>query len=134
MKLAEKIADASGALARADQANFERLEFDFEGMSLHAESVNKSGAGEIIVTATLGRLYFTIENANNRILAIERIRSTNRGIDGAYRIDRDGTVHFECRTATDNHVTGDKLMSALTLIVLEAEPHLRAIHSNLKQV
>lgn len=132
MKLAEKITVASKALAKVEETAFDQLDFDFEGILVKAVSKPSGSGGEVLVSANLGRLYYTAEKADQRTMALERISSTNRGIDGAYRIDRESSVHFESRTATDTFVKGDRLLSALTLIILEAEPHLRGISAHLK--
>lgn len=134
MKLAEKLETATNVITRAEGSDFDRIDFDFEGITLHAFSEKKEKGGHIHLKAQLGRLFYTIEDSDRRTMAIERIKSANRGIDGAYSIDRHSTVHFQSLTGTDEYVVGDHLVKVLTLIILEAEPHLRSIKHHLSIV
>lgn len=133
MKLQNSIENAEGYLEKVEEPAFRQIEFDWEGIHFQAKSLEKaSGGGRIELKATLGSLYYTIENATNRAMAIERVYTTNRGIDGAYSISPKGDVSFQSITTTDQIMQGKELMSALTLILLESETHLRALHSHLK--
>ncbi|TNE62072.1 MAG: hypothetical protein EP335_13895 [Alphaproteobacteria bacterium] len=133
MKLQDKLAKVQGHLERLEDPAFDQLDFDWEGIQFHARAEEEhDGGGKIHLSATLGRLYFTVENAAQRAMAIERVYTTNRGIDGAYQISRTGDVRFNSVTLTDQPLTGSALMGALTLILLEAETHLRALRSHLK--
>jgi len=134
MVLQAQIDKATGSLAKLESSQFDRLEFTWEGISFSAASKKLGGGGMITLKADLGRLYFTIENQAERSQAIERIYSTNRGIDGAYHIKSGGLVSFESLTRTSDMKTGENLMSALTLILLEAESHLRVIRTHLKPI
>jgi len=132
MQIAQTLEHAEQQLERADDAAFSRLEFCWEGIQFHALSEDKPDGGQIRLRADLGQLYYTIENAMARYQSIELIHSANRGIDGAYAIDKRGTVRFESVTLTDGHLKGVHMMRALTLILLESESHLRALRTYLR--
>lgn len=133
MKLSETLNKAKTQLDSLDDVKFDHLEFDWEGIRFHAAAdASKTGGGQIHLKAELGRLYFTVEDALQRSMAIERLYSTNRQIDGRYKIGKKGDVSFKSVTNTAEHLKGTHLMSALTLILLEAENHLRALRAHLK--
>lgn len=133
MKLSDTLDKAKGQLDALDDLKFDHLEFDWEGIRFHAAADgDSSGGGHIQLKADLGRLYFTVEDSMQRAMAIERLYSTNRQIDGKYKIGKKGDVSFRSVTKTEEHLRGSNLMSALTLILLEAENHLRALRSHLK--
>ncbi|WP_286831112.1 MULTISPECIES: hypothetical protein [Kordiimonas] len=135
MKLHESLQKVKGHLDSLDDPAFDQLEFDWEGIKFHATAdTGQDGAGIIKLDAKLGRLYFTVENAAERTMAIERVYSTNRGIDGAYKISKTGDVTYHSVTATNQKLQGNDLVGALTLILLESESHLRALRSHLKAV
>ena len=132
MKLHKSIQDIHGHLANIDDPPFDKIDFEWEGIHFQAKSHAEAGQhGRIQLRANLGRLYYTIEDQAQRAMAIERLYATNRGIDGAYHIDAKGNVLFESVTTTDTRMTGTDLMGALTLILLEAETHLRALRTHL---
>ncbi len=136
MKLNTSIDEIETHLETIEAPSFDHLDFEWEGIRFQAASASTSasqdGGGEIRLRGKLGQLYFTVEDPIQRTSAIEQVYATNRGIDGAYKIDREGVVHFESVTITDEHLTGSDLMSALTLILLEAETHLRLLRAHLK--
>lgn len=133
MKLHESLERVQGHLENLDEPMFDRLDFEWEGIQFHAAAEDGSdGAGTIRLRASLGRLYFTVENAAERTMAIERVYSTNRGIDGAYAISPKGDVTYQSVTVTNQPLKGNDLLGALTLILLESETHLRALRSHLK--
>ncbi len=135
MKLHESLEKVQGHLQSLDEPIFDHLDFEWEGIQFHAAAQdNNEGAGTIRLNATLGRLYFTVENAAERTMAIERVYSTNRGIDGAYKIGEKGDVTYQSVTVTNQPLKGNDLVGALTLILLESETHLRALRSHLKPV
>lgn len=133
MKLHESLEKVKGHLESIDDPTFDQIEFDWEGIRFNAAADGSSdGGGTIRLDAKLGRLYFTVENAAERTMAIERVYSSNRGIDGAYKINKKGDVTFHSVTATSKQLKGNDLVGALTLILLESETHLRALRSHLK--
>lgn len=135
MKLHESLKRVQGHLDRLEDPAFDQIEFEWEGIHFHAAAdAAADGQGLIKLDAKLGRLYFTVENAAERTMAIERVYATNRGIDGAYQIDRKGDVTFRSVTITNQQLQGNDLLGALTLILLEAETHMRALRSHLKPV
>ncbi|WP_417460880.1 hypothetical protein [Kordiimonas sp.] len=135
MKLHETLDKVQGHLDSLEDQYFDQIDFEWEGIRFHATAdATSDKAGKIQLSAKLGRLYFTVEDAAQRTMAIERVYATNRGIDGAYRIEKNGDVSFQSVTETDQQLTGSALMSALTLILLESETHLRALRSHLKPV
>jgi len=135
MKLHESLQKVKGHLESLEEAAFDQLEFDWEGIKFHAAAdTDANGGGLIKLNAKLGRLYFTVENAAERTMAIERVYSTNRGIDGAYSISKKGDVTYHSVTATSQKLKGNDLVGALTLILLESESHLRALRSHLKPI
>lgn len=133
MKLNQKIDEANKQLDALDQKSFDRLDFEWEGIKFHAASITKNGSSHCIqLKATLGRLYFTVEDKNQRAMALERLFTSNRAIDGSYEIGKKGDIHFENLTKTESRLTGTALMAALTVILLESENHLRALQAHLK--
>lgn len=133
MKLSDTLSKAKDQLETLDDRKFDHLEFDWEGIRFHAAAdAHKLGGGQIHLKADLGRLYFTVEDSVQRSMAIERLYSTNRQIDGKYAIGKKGDVSFRSVTKTAEHLKGTHLMSAITLILLEAENHLRALRAHLK--
>ncbi len=134
MKLNKSIDDIETHLETIEAPSFDKLDFQWEGIHFHAAShaTPKGDSGEIYLKGKLGQLYFTIEDPVQRTSAIEQVYTTNKDIDGAYKIDRDGVVHFESVTLTDYLLIGTELVSALTLILLEAETHLRLLRAHLK--
>ena len=135
MKLNQKVQEALQTLESLEDQAFDHLDFEWEGIKFQAAStISSDGSNGIQLHATLGRLYFTVEDKNQRAMALERLFTANRAIDGAYQIGKKGDIHFRNITKTDTHLTGSKLMSALTVILLEAENHLRALKSHLKAI
>jgi hypothetical protein len=133
MKLHETLDKVQGHLDSLDDPQFDRIDFEWEGIKFHAMADRDTdGAGVIHLSAKLGRLYFTVEDAAQRTMAIERVYATNRGIDGAYRIEKNGEISFNSVTRTEHQFAGSELMGALTLILLESETHLRALRAHLK--
>ncbi|GHF27162.1 hypothetical protein GCM10017044_22760 [Kordiimonas sediminis] len=133
MKLSKTIEQAHSHLELVQDSQIEELDFVWEGIKFHAvTSSAPDGTGVVRLSAKLGALYFTIEDSLQRSLAIEKVYSTNRGIDGTYSIERDGTVYFHSVTATQKKMSGKELISAMTLILLEAETHLRGLKAHLK--
>jgi len=133
MKLNQKIDEAKKQLDALDQKSFDKLDFEWEGINFHAASCTKNADLHTIqVKATLGRLYFTVEDKNQRAMALELLFTNNRNIDGKYQIGEKGDIRFENCTKTKSHLTGTDLMAALTVILLESEKHLRALQAHLK--
>ena len=131
--LEQSIQTARDRLDSVDAARFDRLDFVWEGIQFSVSSAAPDSAGpNISLDANLGRLYFTVEDEFERGAALERIADTNRRCDGKYRISRNGKVSFSNLTATDEKLLGPELVSATTLILLEAGSHLRALRSHLK--
>jgi hypothetical protein len=135
MKLHKKLDEAQKQLESIEEQSFDHLDFEWEGISFQAASTAETaGNASIHLKATLGRLYFTVEDEAQRAMALERLFTNNRVIDGLYKIDKKGDIHFSNTTKTESHLTGSKFMSALTVILLEAEKHLRALRTHLKAI
>ncbi|MBL4790876.1 MAG: hypothetical protein JKY60_18095 [Kordiimonadaceae bacterium] len=133
MKLNTKLSEAQSHLDAIEEQSFDNLDFEWEGIHFNAAAKTaRGGISSIELKAELGRLYFTVEDKNQRAMALERIFATNRTIDGRYSIGDKGDISFRSTTHTDAHTTGSALISALTIILLEAENHLRALRSHLK--
>ena len=133
MKINDTLQQAHGSLEKVEQQHLDRVDFEWEGIRFTAQSRDDSADGpRITIQAQLGRLYVTVENPEMRAMAIERLYATNRGIDGRYKISSRGDVSFYSETSTDEQLYGADLMGALTLILLESEPHLRALKNHLK--
>jgi|GEM_PF-1378807 len=133
MKLNTKLTEAQSHLDAIDEQSFDNLDFEWEGIHFNAAAkTNRGGSNSIELKGELGRLYFTVEDKNQRAMALERVFATNRVIDGAYNIGDKGDIQFRSTTQTDDHLAGTALISALTIILLEAEHHLRALRSHLK--
>ncbi|WP_374764616.1 hypothetical protein [Yunchengibacter salinarum] len=135
MKLEETLRQGEGHLQKVEEQQFHAIDFNWEGIAFHAVCTEAAdGSCEIRLTGTLGQLYYTVEDAMQRGLAIERISRCNRTLDGVYDISRDGTVTYHSRTGCDRPLLGQELMAALAVILLEAETHLRGLHAHLKPV
>ena len=134
MKLNEHLSKAETHLDSLGDHEISNFDFNWEGIQFHAAAVeNGEGASFITVDGTLGRLFYTIEDKNQRAMAIDQLYSTNRKIDGKYSISPRGDVSFSSVTKTDDTKSGSELMTAVTVILLEAERHLRALRTHLKQ-
>ncbi len=135
MQLHEKIDEAHSNLEAATVQQFDRLHFEWEGMAFQATThVTEDETGTIELHARLGRLYYTIENRDERMMAIERTESTSRRTDGRFAITRQGDVSFQSLTSTDEQLKGKHFASALTVILLGCEQHLRAVRAHLKEL
>ena len=133
MQLSEKIQQAEHSIEAAEDQQFDHIHFTWENIDFKASTrAYDDNACYIDIQADLGRLFYTIENTADRTMGLERIYSTNRVIDGSYKIDRNGRVSFKNATRTQTHTKGKELLSAVTVILMEAEPHLRSIKSHLK--
>ena len=133
MKLHESISKVEGHLQALEDQQFDHLSFEWEGIRFKAVSEeHRDGSAVIKLKADLGRLYYTIENASHRTMAIERVYSNNRSIDGAYTVDGNGRIVFRCLTKTSDKLVGKELVLALTTILLQIETHLRTLKSHLK--
>ena len=132
MKLQDQLDKVESHLQTLEDQKFDQLSFDWEGIRFKASSEDKSDGGLIRLQANLGRLYFTIENSAHRTMAIERLYSNNRSVDGAYSVDANGQVLFQCLTKTNQKLVGKALVTAVTTILLQTETHLRTLKSHLK--
>ncbi len=133
MKLQQEIDRVTLRLQELEGQKFDQLSFEWEGIHFHVMSEQTRGdKAQIHLQANLGRLYFTIENAAQRATAIERLYANNRCIDGAYSVDSDGHVLFQCITHTDEKLAGKDLIVALTTILLQTKSHLTTLKSHLK--
>ena len=134
MKLQESLAKVETHLSALDQQSVDQLSFEWEGINFKAE-VQKlaTGVTHIVLDAKLGRLYFTIEDAANRTMAIERLYANNRSTDGAYSLKKNGEVFFKSLTKTEKILSGQGLYSAVTIILLESSAHLRTLRAHLKK-
>lgn len=133
MKLQQEIDRVTLRLRELEEQQFDHLSFDWEGIHFRVTSEQtRSNTAQIHLQANLGRLYFTIENAANRAKAIERLYANNRRIDGAYSVDSNGQVLFQCITRTNDKLVGKDLIVALTTILLQTKSHLTRLRSHLK--
>lgn len=133
MKLEQSINQAEQHLEAIDKQQFDQVAFEWEGIRFKALTEERRDGTYIVrLQAVLGRLFYTIENAAHRALAIESLYLNNRKIDGAYSIDNKGDVHFNSLTVTDQKLHGNDLLVALTTILMQAESHLRTLRSHLK--
>lgn len=132
MKLQDQLQKVESHLQSLEDQKFDQFSFDWEGIRFKASSEAKSDGGLIKLQANLGRLYFTIENSAHRTMAIERLYSNNRSVDGAYSVDNSGQVLFQCLTKTREKLVGKALVTAITTILLQSETHLRTLKSHLK--
>jgi len=133
MKLQDSISQAELHLASIKNFQPDAITFDWQGISFEATTQElHDGSFTLQICATLGRLYYTVENASHRTSAIKHLFHSNREIDGAYSITEKGGVHFESLTTTNKKLTGNELLTAITTIVIHAEPHLRTLKSFLR--
>lgn len=133
MKLEQSLAIVEGHLATLDDQKFSSIDFEWHGIQFHAESQStRSGGYEIRLSAELGRLHFTAENSDYRKRAIDSIYASNRNSDGAYKIGRKSDVHYHSATKTTELLTGQKLLEAITAILLHSSDHLQTIKGYLK--
>lgn len=133
MKLDQSFDLAIDQFNQVEEPSFEGISFDWEGIPFKASTNEQAGGRtEIRLHADLGRLYFTAENADQRTMAIEQISTANRSIDGAYSYTKRGEVFFENLTTANGNLSGNELMSAITVILLESGNHLRLLRSLLK--
>jgi len=135
MKLRQKLDQAAQYLDELENQQFDHLDFEWETISFQAAATTEGdGTTSIRLKAALGRLHFTVEDKYNRAMALEHLFTTNRTIDGIYEIGHKGVINFQNVTRTASLVTGSDLLSAVTVILLEAESHLRALNAHLKPI
>lgn len=133
MKLHDSIAKVETHLTTLDQQEFDQVAFQWHGITFNVASEESEVSGaKIILNARLGRLFYTIENAADRAMAIERLYANNRVSDGAYSISKDGSVYFTSQTQTDTQAKGQALVTAVTVILLQAGNQLRSLQAHLK--
>ena len=132
MKILEQIDSASERLDSITDSEITTLDFQWQGIRFHATAKKAAEGGLVILNATLGQLFYTVEDDTQRTMAIERVYASNRAIDGAYSVGHDGKVQYNSVTQTKTLLKGQELMTALTVIMLESEAHLRALRAHLK--
>ncbi len=133
MKLEHSITRAEQHLEGLENQQFDQIAFNWEGIRFDVATGNgRDGTFEVQLHGVVGRLYYTIENAEHRTMAIERLYLNNRKIDGAYSVNGQGEVHFSSLTTTREKLLGNDLLVALTTILMQAESHLRTLRAHLK--
>ena len=131
--LSDSVSRAEKNLTKLEKTAADSLDFIWEGISFDAKSnASPDGSAIIRLKARIGQIFYSVEDPIQRAAAVDCISKTNRGIDGRYNLHRSGEVSFESATTTDKHLLGADLMGAVTLILLEAESHLRTLRSHLK--
>lgn len=122
-------------MAKAQTPARQQFDFLWEGCAFTALVLPlDDGTSDILLKGAVGRLYFTIEDADKRQTGLSRLRRLNRAIDGSYRISSNGDIQFESITSAPGALIGDDLLSAVTLVVLEAEAHMKEVRDLLKPV
>ncbi len=135
MKLNEHLSKAETTLDTLEGKEISNFDFQWEGIQFHAASIESgSGHSSVTLSGKLGRLHYTVEDRQQRAMAIERLYATNRLIDGRYTISKQGDVSFKSVTKIAKAESGSELMTSITVILLQAERHLRALQSHLKTV
>ncbi len=129
------IETANDCISASKIPQVDTITFDWNEMHFHAIS-DPFGAnsGMIKLTAVIGRLYFTIEDEHLRQKSIIQLQQNNRYYDGSYTLEKDGSITFDCLTATKEKVRGNELIKALTLIMLESSEHIMKLRAYLKAV
>lgn len=126
--LTASINDAEDRLKDANSINFAKMDFDWRGGRFRATSdVDAMGQPGIGLSGRLGRLFFTAEGPTMRQLALAKVCRVNSGVDGRYEVKRSGAIKFSNRTATSTLLTGHDLVEAITIIILDADSHLRDV-------
>lgn len=135
MKLQDSISQAELQLASIKNFQPNTMSFDWQGISFEASiQTLHNGSYTLQLHANLGRLYYTVENGSHRTTAIKHLFRSNREIDGAYSITEKGCVHFNSLTTFNEKLMGNELLTAVTTIVIQAEPHLRTLKSFLSPI
>ncbi len=135
MKLNDQLNKAQSHLETLDGNKLSNINFIWRDIEFHAIAKERAnGTGKIELTASLGRLFYTAENAKARTQAINTLFATNPKIDGRYSIEKKGDILFTCVTETRKLVESSTIFSALTLILLETSSHLLALKANLKPI
>lgn len=133
MKLQESLDKVEDHLSKLDEQKFDKIAFEWEGISFKAVTEKiADDLNQIKLDARLGRLFYTIEDAAQRAMAIERLSSNNRSTDGAYSISKQGEVFFKSLTTSKEALLGTDLLNAVTVILLQSGSHLRSLKSHLK--
>lgn len=81
------------------------------------------GMSEVQLTARLGVLPFTAENADSRRAALQKLASQFGDLEGAYHITRAGEVQCSATTTFDGPVRAAPVAQSLTVTLL----HLRKL-------
>lgn len=88
----------------------------------------------IALTAILGRLPFTAENALARREALRRLDEATPTADGAHDLTADGLVTFEASTSFNGPATAERFLEALVVSLLQIRPYLKQFNGVLKRV
>ncbi|WP_262695362.1 hypothetical protein [Kordiimonas aquimaris] len=133
MKLQESLDKVEQHLSKLDNQSFDRISFRWENIPFNAVVEKASeGLSHIKLDAKLGRLFYTIENAELRTAAVKCLYSTNRKTDASYKIAKNGEVFFHSLTKTSKTLAGKNLMEAITVILLQSGSQLQLLNSQLK--
>jgi len=126
---------ANSSLIALSTPVFDTVDFEWNEMHFSAHSnQTQNNDGVIKISGVIGRLFFTIENEQSRNNSLKQILINNRNSDARYKLEKDGTVTYSCNTAANENTTGDNLVKAITLIMLESSMHIKALKADLKSV
>lgn len=112
-----------------------RLDFKWKGTDIHAFVEQKGEESHIIIRAVLGKLFYTVENADNRSNLLKNYYEIKRK-DGSttYSMVKKQEIHFKSITVAPSITDEKSLVEALTYILLDHESELEALISDLKPV
>ena len=110
------------------------FDFTWESGAFVAQITKDPNSKDVsaIISANIGYLPFTAENTEMRTHALDFLRHHTGGISGKFSVNIAGRVTFTQRTRLSAPDSRAKIVSALTLCLLQARPYLKMVQSLLR--
>ncbi|WND02157.1 hypothetical protein QGN29_11410 [Temperatibacter marinus] len=121
-------------LEMIESQDLDRLDFSWKGIPFTAYVENGKASTEITLTGTLGRIYYTAENAAKRKSALSQYYMSRRSKHRPYNLVNKHEIHFKEKTISRNKLDHVGVISAVTYILLALENGLLEFSSNLKSI
>ena len=117
--------NAQGILEQRDPSQPIAFSFTYNGVKFAAE-VPVDDAGTLRLTAILGVIPYSIENAFGRRAALAIIHRA-RLPSGHLRVDRNSRVHLSLEGIPDRPRTPVSVLSTVATLLMEAKPYLELL-------
>lgn len=119
-------------LEMIENQDLDRLDFEWNGMPFSALIENKKASTLITIKGKLGRIYYTVENANKRKTALTQYYTSKRSKHRPFKLVNKHEIHFKEITQSRSKLDSSGVMSAITMILLDLNASLQSFTSNLK--